>query len=157
MVVAAFNREEALLGAFLVIVQLHRLIVYSTTANSMMISPPPPRLHLRPTSCRCYRSPAPASHFNYWSLASNFDIDTELTDKYTIYGWANEPYTLFQLICHAWWGTGRYFQKSDTDKHHLLIMCRNIDVKIDEPYCNNSNRAMAARLTVGKIGSSIVT
>ena len=30
-VVAAFNQEKALVGAFSVIVQLHRLIVYSTT------------------------------------------------------------------------------------------------------------------------------
>ena len=29
-VVAAFNQEKALVGAFSVIVQLHRLIVYST-------------------------------------------------------------------------------------------------------------------------------
>ena len=36
-VVAAFNQEKALVGAFFVIVQLHRLIVYSTStylANS---------------------------------------------------------------------------------------------------------------------------
>ena len=32
-VVAAFNKEKALVGAFSVIVQLHRLIVYSTTAH----------------------------------------------------------------------------------------------------------------------------
>ena len=30
-VVAAFNQEKALVGAFSVIIQLHRLIVYSTT------------------------------------------------------------------------------------------------------------------------------
>ena len=32
VVVAAFNQEKALVGTFSVIVQLHRLIVYSTTA-----------------------------------------------------------------------------------------------------------------------------
>ena len=32
-VVAAFNQEKALVGAFSVIVQLHRLIVYSTTEH----------------------------------------------------------------------------------------------------------------------------
>ena len=32
-VVAAFNQEKALVGAFSVFVQLHRLIVYSTTAD----------------------------------------------------------------------------------------------------------------------------
>ena len=31
--VGAFNQEKALVGAFSVIVQLHRLIVYSTTSN----------------------------------------------------------------------------------------------------------------------------
>ena len=30
-VVAAYNQEKALVGAFSVIVQLHRLIIYSTT------------------------------------------------------------------------------------------------------------------------------
>ena len=32
-VVAAFNQEKALVGAFSVIVQLHQLIVYSTCAD----------------------------------------------------------------------------------------------------------------------------
>ena len=32
-VVATFNQEKALVGAFSVIVQLHRLIVYSTSDN----------------------------------------------------------------------------------------------------------------------------
>ena len=32
-VVAAFNQEKALVGAFYVIIQLRRLIVYSTTVN----------------------------------------------------------------------------------------------------------------------------
>ena len=31
VVIAAFNQEKALVGAFSVIVQLHRLIVYSTS------------------------------------------------------------------------------------------------------------------------------
>ena len=35
-VVAAFNREKALVGAFSVIVQLHRLIVYSTRAEPLL-------------------------------------------------------------------------------------------------------------------------
>ena len=33
-VVVTFNQEKALVGAFSVIVQLHRLIVYSTNNNS---------------------------------------------------------------------------------------------------------------------------
>ena len=33
VVVAAFNQGKALVGAFSVIVQLHRLIVYSTSLN----------------------------------------------------------------------------------------------------------------------------
>ena len=32
-VVATFNQEKALVGAFSVIVQLHRLIIYSTNAH----------------------------------------------------------------------------------------------------------------------------
>ena len=36
-VVAAFNQEKALVGAFFVIVQLHRLIVYSTTTNPWQV------------------------------------------------------------------------------------------------------------------------
>ena len=35
-VVAAFNQEKALVGAFSVIVQLHRLIVYGTNLFSMV-------------------------------------------------------------------------------------------------------------------------
>ena len=50
VVVAAFNQEKALVGAFSVIVQLHRLIVYSTrhisgehdTDHSMNQKPEPP-------------------------------------------------------------------------------------------------------------------
>ena len=34
-VVAAFNQEKALVGAFSVTVQLHRLIVYSTSDDSL--------------------------------------------------------------------------------------------------------------------------
>ena len=37
-VVAAFNQEKALVGAFSVIVQLHRLIVYSTSENALSVS-----------------------------------------------------------------------------------------------------------------------
>ena len=33
-VVGAFNQEKALVGAFSVIVQLHRLMIYSTNNNS---------------------------------------------------------------------------------------------------------------------------
>ena len=33
LLVGAFNQEKALVGAFSVIVQLHRLIVYSTTGG----------------------------------------------------------------------------------------------------------------------------
>ena len=38
--VVAFNQEKALVGAFSVIVQLHRLIVYSTTVNTGVVSGP---------------------------------------------------------------------------------------------------------------------
>ena len=37
-VVAAFNQEKALVGAFSVIVQLHRLIVFSTSPGGEPIS-----------------------------------------------------------------------------------------------------------------------
>ena len=40
-VVAAFNQEKALVGAFSVIVQLHRLIVYSTISNTSFTAPGP--------------------------------------------------------------------------------------------------------------------
>ena len=36
-VVAAFNQEKALVGAFSVIVQLHRLIVYSTNLEHALV------------------------------------------------------------------------------------------------------------------------
>ena len=36
-VAAAFNQEKALVGAFSVIVQLHRLIVYSTTSDDLTV------------------------------------------------------------------------------------------------------------------------
>ena len=36
-VVAAFNQAEALVGAFSMIVQLHRLIVYTTTPDSCSV------------------------------------------------------------------------------------------------------------------------
>ena len=35
VLVGAFNQEKALVGAFSVIVQLHQLIVYSTTDNAV--------------------------------------------------------------------------------------------------------------------------
>ena len=44
--VGAFNQEKALVGAFSVIIQLHRLIVYSTNseyeaqASKLMVSTP---------------------------------------------------------------------------------------------------------------------
>ena len=41
-VVGTFNQEKALVGAFSVIVQLHRLIGYSTTAAVSAVYPPPP-------------------------------------------------------------------------------------------------------------------
>ena len=37
-VLAAFNKEKALVGAFSVIVQLHRLIVYSTTPDTQTVN-----------------------------------------------------------------------------------------------------------------------
>ena len=37
VVVAAFNQEKALVGAFSVIVQLHRLMVYSTEINRLSL------------------------------------------------------------------------------------------------------------------------
>ena len=55
-VVAAFNQEKALVGAFSVIVQLHRLIVYSTTALSKV------EAEDVLTLCRCV-SPSTVSWF----------------------------------------------------------------------------------------------
>ena len=43
-VVAAFNQEKALVGAFSVIVQFHRLIVYSTSLG-VDVRPPAAQLH----------------------------------------------------------------------------------------------------------------
>ena len=37
-VVGAFNQEKALVGAFSVIVQLRRLIVYSTTTDAEVVT-----------------------------------------------------------------------------------------------------------------------
>ena len=37
-VVAAFNQEKALVGAFSMIVQLHQLIVYSTNYHSYIVN-----------------------------------------------------------------------------------------------------------------------
>ena len=39
VLVGAFNQEKALIGAFSVIVQLRRLIVYSTSYKSVAVSP----------------------------------------------------------------------------------------------------------------------
>ena len=39
-VVAAFNQEKALVGSFSVIVQLHRLIVYSTNPHTYLVPVP---------------------------------------------------------------------------------------------------------------------
>ena len=47
-VVAAFNQEKALVGAFSVIIQLHRLIVYSTRYLLQILGGDLPALHPLP-------------------------------------------------------------------------------------------------------------
>ena len=57
-VVAAFNQEKALVGAFSVIVQLHRLIVYSTNCFRSLTYLLSPTRIMRGIQLLCIRVPS---------------------------------------------------------------------------------------------------
>ena len=85
MGVAAFNQEKALVGAFSVIVQLHRLIVYSTTLYGFVSSDP---RQLRPSASA--------------AAAGKVDCNLEWREARPEIGVKTNPTTVVFLNCQFW-------------------------------------------------------
>ena len=87
-VVAAFNQEKALVGAFSVIVQLHRLIVYSTSLlASTAFIPPLTSVPLIPHPCN---EPMDVTE---GFRATESDLSLKCSGQHPIY-WGHHPVCL---------------------------------------------------------------